>query len=311
MAMRDKTATSHAGRWRRKRWLLARRAAQLLVLTAFLLGPWAGLWVVRGTLASNQWFGWLPLTDPFVALQGLLAHHAIGATALLGAGIVTALYALTGGRAFCAWICPINPVTDLAAWLRAKLRLPSLLGQHRPDRRLRYGVLGVALLVSAVLGGVAWETVNPITLLHRALLFGLVGGYGVALGVFLFDLLVLPRGWCGHVCPVGAACGVAGRVGVLHVSAVRREACTQCGDCFRVCPEPQVIAPALYGAAQGRGPVITSADCIRCARCLDVCEQDVFGWEWRLPVGAVPPRARKLPDVSARSPSSAARAPRA
>lgn len=54
MAMRDKTATSHAGRWRRKRWLLARRAAQLLVLTAFLLGPWAGLWVVRTSTPKRR-----------------------------------------------------------------------------------------------------------------------------------------------------------------------------------------------------------------------------------------------------------------
>lgn len=265
---------------RRIRWLLARRAVQLLVLVAFLLGPWAGLWVARGTLASSEWFGWLPMTDPFVALQALLARHSLAGSALLGAGLVTAVYVLTGGRSYCGWVCPINPVTDLAAWLRTTLRLPSLLGHRRPDRRLRYGVLGVALAISALLGSVAWETVNPVTLLQRALVFGLAGGYGVALAVFLLDLLVVPRGWCGFVCPVGAFYGVVGRAGVLHVSAVRREACTQCGDCFRVCPEPQVIGPALHGAAHGRGPMITSADCIRCGRCLDVCEEDVFGWAW-------------------------------
>lgn len=266
---------------RRNRWLAARRAVQLLVLLGFLLGPWAGLWVARGTLASSEWFGLLPLTDPFVAVQALLARHALAGEALAGAGLVLAIYVLTGGRSFCAWICPINPVTDLAAWLRTKLRLPGLLGHRRPDRRLRYAVLGVALAVSALLGSVAWETVNPITLLHRALLFGLVGGYGVTLAVFLSDLLVVPRGWCGTVCPVGAFYGTVGRIGILHVSAERRQDCTQCGDCFRACPEPHVIAPALYGAAHGRGPVIASADCIRCARCLDVCDEDVFAWAWR------------------------------
>ncbi len=272
---------------RRNRWLVARRTAQLLVLTAFLAGPWAGLWIARGTLAASEWFGWLPLADPFVAVQALLAHRALAGSALLGAALVAAFYVLAGGRSFCAWVCPINPVTDLAAWLRTKLRLPSLLGARRPDRRLRYGVLVVALATSALLGSVAWETVNPITLLHRALLFGLVGGYGVVLAVFLFDLFVVPRGWCGFVCPVGAFYGVLGGagaaapIGALHVSAVRRDACTQCGDCFRACPEPHVIAPALYGAAQGRAPTIASADCTRCARCLDVCAEDVFEWEWR------------------------------
>ncbi|MDT3679495.1 MAG: quinol dehydrogenase ferredoxin subunit NapH [Burkholderiaceae bacterium] len=269
-----------AGRYR-NRWLVARRVVQLTVLAAFLLGPWAGLWVARGTLASSEWFGVLQLTDPFVALQSLLAHRTLAPGALFGASLVAGFYVVFGGRSFCAWACPINPVTDLAAWLRAKFRLPSLFGARRLDRRLRYGVLVVALATSALLGSVAWETLNPITLLHRALLFGLVGGYGVVLAVFLFDLLVVPRGWCGHLCPVGAFYGLVGRAAVLHVSAPRRDACTQCGDCFRACPEPQVIAPALYGAGQGRGPTITSADCTRCARCLDVCEEDVFDWQWR------------------------------
>lgn len=275
----------HSGRFpllHRNRWLVARRMVQLAVLVAFLLGPWTGLWIARGTLASSEWFGRLPLTDPFVALQALLAHRSLAFEALLGASLVAGFFALAGGRSFCAWVCPIDPVTGLAAWLRAKLRLPGLAGHRRPDRRLRHAVLGVALASSALLGGVAWETVNPITLLHRALVFGLAGGYGVVLAVFLFDLLVVPRGWCGHVCPVGAFYGLVGRAGVLHVSAVRRDACTQCGDCFRACPEPQVIAPALYGAAQGRAPTITSADCTRCARCLDVCGEEVFDWKLQL-----------------------------
>jgi len=282
----ERPADVRAASLHRNRWLVARRAVQLLALAAFLAGPWAGLWIARGTLASSEWFGVLPLTDPFVALQSLLAHRSLAPGALFGASVVAAFYVVFGGRSFCAWVCPINPVTDLAAWLRAKLRLPSLLGAHRLDRRLRYGVLVVALATSALLGSVAWETLNPITLLHRALLFGLAGGYGVALAVFLFDLLVVPRGWCGHLCPVGAFYGLAGRAAVLHVSASRRDACTQCGDCFRACPEPHVIAPALYGASHGRGPTITSADCTRCARCIDVCDEDVFDWQWRRPEGS-------------------------
>lgn len=261
---------------RRNRWLLARRTSQFLVLASFLLGPWFGLWLVRGTLASSEWVGALDLTDPFVALQTLVARHAIESGALVGAAIVAAFYLLAGGRSYCAWVCPVNPVTDLAAWLRARLRLPTPLRGSRPDRRLRYAMLAAACLASALLGSVAWETINPITLLQRALVFGLAGGYGVVLAIFLFDLLVLPRGWCGHLCPVGAFYGALGSLSPAHVSATRRDACTNCGDCFKACPEPQVIAPALYGAAHGRSPAIRNADCLRCARCLDVCESEVF-----------------------------------
>jgi ferredoxin-type protein NapH len=47
-------------------------------------------------------------------------------------------------------------------------------------------------------------------------------------------------------------------------------------DCFEVCPEPQVIRPALKGEDKGLGPVILSADCTNCGRCIDVCSKDVF-----------------------------------
>lgn len=287
--------TQRRSLWLRNRWLLARRASQLLVLALFLLGPWAGVWLLRGNLASSEWFGLFPLTDPFVALQTLLASHTLSGSVLIGAAVVAAAYMVLGGRSYCAWVCPINPVTDFAAWLRIKLRLPTLLGGVKPDQRLRYAVLAVALLLSVLLGSVVWETVNPITLFQRALVFGVAGGYGAAFAVFAFDLLVLPRGWCGHLCPVGAFYGVLGHAAVLHVSAVRRNDCTRCGDCFRVCPEPQVIAPALYGAEHGRSPAIQSADCIRCARCLDVCDEDVFRIEMLLPQrnGQGPRKERK------------------
>jgi ferredoxin-type protein NapH len=47
-------------------------------------------------------------------------------------------------------------------------------------------------------------------------------------------------------------------------------------DCFKVCPEPQVIKPALKGADKGLGPVILSRDCTNCGRCIDCCAEDVF-----------------------------------
>jgi ferredoxin-type protein NapH len=262
----------------RNRWLLARRCVQLTLLGLFMLGPWLGMWVARGTLASSDWLGLLQLTDPLVAVQALVARHAIGPSAIVGATIVAVAYLLFGGRSYCAWVCPINPVTDLAAWLRVRLGLPTLLQRLRPDRRLRLVVLAMALALSAALGAVAWEAINPITLLHRALVFGLAGGYGAALAVFLFDLLILPRGWCGHLCPVGAFYGLLGHLTPLRISAVKRDACTKCGDCFKVCPEPHVIAPVLYGAPRGIPPTIDSSDCVRCGRCIEQCDEDVFSF---------------------------------
>jgi len=52
-------------------------------------------------------------------------------------------------------------------------------------------------------------------------------------------------------------------------------------DCFDVCPEPQVIRPALKGEARGVGPVITDINCTNCGRCIDVCDREVFEFNFR------------------------------
>ena len=106
----------------------------------------------------------------------------------------------------------------------------------------------IALIVSALTGTIAWELVNPITMLQRGLVFGVGFAWVVVLAVFVFDLAVSRRGWCSYLCPVGAFYGIAGKASLVRVSAVKRHACTDCGDCFRVCPEPHVISPALKPA---------------------------------------------------------------
>ena len=66
----------------------------------------------------------------------------------------------------------------------------------------------------------------------------------------------------------------------LRISAQASSRCNDCGDCYAVCPEPQVIPVALKGK-DGAGPVIRSADCTNCGRCIDVCSTDVFRFTHR------------------------------
>jgi ferredoxin-type protein NapH len=255
------------------RWLLLRRATQLLFLGLFLAGPLLGWWVVSGTLASSRTLDTLSLTDPYILLQSLFAGHWPATTALLGAATVIAGYLLFGGRTYCSWFCPINPVTDAAHWLHLRLGLPK---GWQPRRQTRLWLLATTLAVSAATGGIVWELVNPITHLHRALLYGGLLSWGLVAAVFLFDLLVARQGWCGSLCPVGAFYGLIGRLSLLRISAAGRSRCNDCMDCFSVCPEPQVITPALRGAAKDIGPLVLDGDCTNCGRCIDVCSEDVF-----------------------------------
>ncbi|MDR2839634.1 MAG: quinol dehydrogenase ferredoxin subunit NapH, partial [Azonexus sp.] len=291
------------------------RLTQFAILGLFLLGPltaWIAndgkeqvikdkvFWLVKGNLnysytalpksidalktaiatgeANDSGFFFLPLTDPLVALQSAFAGHVPERLGLIGVAIVVVFYLLFGGRLFCSWVCPVNIVTDTAGWLRRRL---GVKGSVHLGRAARYWILGMVLLGSALTGVVLWELINPVSMLHRGLIFGLGMAWTVVLAVFLFDLFVMSRGWCGHLCPVGAFYSLLGRASLLRVAAPARAACNDCMDCFEVCPEPQVIRPALKGEAKGVGPVILAANCTNCGRCIDVCAKDVFTYGLR------------------------------
>jgi len=271
-------AIASKGRFGAHKWLLARRISQLSILLVFLLGPWLGIWIVKGNLNASLTLDVLPLTDPYVLLQTVFAGHVPEMAAISGALIVLVFYLSVGGRVYCSWLCPVNTVTDLAHWLRERMGIRS--GSHL-SRHTRYWILALTLLLAVITGSVVWELVNPVSMLHRGLVFGMGFAWTIVLAVFLLDLFVSRRAWCGHLCPVGAFYSLLGHVTPLRVSATAREQCNDCMDCYAVCPEPQVLPPALKGADKGIGPVIVSANCTNCARCIDVCGKDVFKFAFR------------------------------
>ena len=260
------------------KWLLLRRTSQLTIMGLFLLGPLLGIWVVKGNLAYSMTLDVLPLTDPHVLLQAVLAGVQPHADALIGVGIVVVFYMLVGGRVFCSWVCPVNLVTDAARWTRRMLGIRS---STQLSRSSRYWMLGLTLALPLITGAIVWELVNPVSMTFRGIVFGLGMAWMILLAVFLFDLLVTRDGWCGRLCPVGAFYGLLGRKSLIRVVAEDRDKCNDCMDCFEVCPEQQVIRPALRGADKGISPVIFSSNCTNCGRCIDVCSEEVFHFSSR------------------------------
>ncbi len=271
-------ATRTRGWFATHKWLLLRRLSQLAILALFLAGPLAGIRIVKGNLAASETLGVLPLAEPFVVLQSMAAGQIPYQTVLIGAVIVLALYLVVGGRAFCAWVCPVNIVTDAAACLRARL---GIRNARSPSPATRYWLLAGTLLAAFATGTLAWEFVNPVSMTHRTLIFGGGLAWGIVVAVFLFDLVVAHRGWCGHVCPQGALYALLGKASLVRVSARRRSACDDCADCYAVCPEPAVIPPALKPKDSLATPVITAGACTNCGRCIDVCNRDVFAFTLR------------------------------
>lgn len=269
------------GFWYSIRFLVLRRLSQLGIIGLFLLGPLTGTWIMKGNLSSSEILGTVPLTDPYVFLQLLASGHIPEANAIIGVLIVLGFYMLVGGRVFCAWVCPINMVTDLAAWMRRKMGINS----HTPiSKNIRHILLAATLVTPLVIGFVAWELINPVSLFHRGIIFGI--GYGglVILAIFLFDLFVVRQGWCGYLCPMGSFYRVINSAGVLRVNTINREKCTDCGDCFQVCPEPQVLKKPLKKANREKNlitPLVNMPDCTNCGRCIDVCEPKVIEFSSR------------------------------
>jgi ferredoxin-type protein NapH len=129
-----------------------------------------------------------------------------------------------------------------------------------------------------ITGTIAWEIINPVSMVYRGLIFGMGLAWGMLIAIFLFDLFVSRRGWCSHLCPVGAFYSLLGKFSLLRISASKRKQCDDCMDCFKVCPEQQVIKSPLKGTGS---PIIMSANCTNCGQCIDICEKQVFNFSTR------------------------------
>lgn len=255
------------------RYLIARRLSQLGILALFWAGAGLHLGVLTGNLSASRLFRTVPLADPFATLQLLVAGRALESTVLIGASLVLGLWLVLGGRGYCAWVCPVNVVTDSAAWLRRRFGVG---GQFRVDRSARYWIAATALGVSAGTGVAAFEAVSPIGMLHRGVIFGAGTGLLAIAAIAFADIWVLRHGWCGSLCPLGAFWSAVGRVSLVRIR-FDTERCDDCGDCLRVCPEPQVI----HFPEMKRKRFIESGNCLNCARCLEVCPRDAYRFALR------------------------------
>ena len=259
------------------KYLLLRRLTQSVILFLYFAGNAYGWHVLEGTFGTSMLFATIPLADPYTTLQVLATGFVLGADVLLGAGIITLFYFVIGGRAFCSWVCPINMVTDAANGLRRVLKLDKEEVNYRfLKRSARYWIMGMGLLVSAAVGVVAFELFSPITIMQRGMIFGFGMGGAVVLGIFLFDLFGVKNGWCGHLCPLGAAYALIGSKSLIRVKH-EHENCTNCMDCKVICPENQVLHMINKSSI-----TVNDGACTNCGRCVDVCNDNALAFGFRM-----------------------------
>lgn len=254
------------------KYLIARRIVQIGILLCFAFGAKV---FVNGDLSSAVWFDTVPLSDSFAVLQLLCAgltvsFGLISGSVLLGALITLVFYALLGGRVFCAWVCPVNLITDFAAWLRKKLNFKESR-LHLP-LNLRYYILALSLVMSVILGTPAFESLSYIGIIQRGIIFGTAAWLSVAFVIFVVDTLISPRATCSHFCPLGAFYSLISAFSVLKIR-YDFDKCSKCYGCVGVCPEKQVLS--MVGK---KSEFVESGECIRCGRCVEVCNDDAINF---------------------------------
>ncbi len=261
----------------KNRYLILRRITQILILFLYFGANYYGWKILVGNLSFSKLFNTIPLTDPYAFLQMLFAGAVISSDLIIGVIVVVLFYGIIGGRAYCSWVCPINLITDLAAWVRRKTHheKDNLISAMR-IKKFRYAFLIIMLIFSTIIGAAAYEFINPIGFFTRGVAFTLGFGWAWLLVIFIFDAFVLKNGWCGHICPVGAMYSVIGAKNIIRVYHTK-ENCTNCGNCLMICPENQVLSPVI----NKKSDYIHGIECTNCGRCIEVCDDNALKFSIR------------------------------
>jgi len=250
------------------KYLIIRRIVQFSILLLFIAGNIFSIKILTGNLSTAHVFDSFYLSDPYAVLQIMFSGFIVGTDALIGALIVFLFYVLIGGRSFCSWVCPINIISDIALWLRKIFKIES--NYININRKTRYLLLFLGLLLSAITSVAAFEIINPISIIYRSIIFGLGFGWAIAFLILFFDLFVMKYGWCGHLCPLGGFYSLISKIHLIKVYH-NEDNCTNCGKCFIVCPEVQVMD--IIGVKSG---FISSGECTNCGRCIEKCNDNAL-----------------------------------
>ena len=270
-----------------------RKAVRFLIVAVLLIALFAG-WQT-GTLCSVGYDA-IAYICPLGALETIFGSWAFVPRVLVCLAVVV-IVALVFGKAFCSWVCPVAPLSDLLRGRKAREKdecertqaahrvlerwsdtNAAQAEKHKPFRSRvdgRHVVLAGSLASAAVCGFPVFCLVCPIglTFASAIALYRLIGFNEPAIEVLVFPaLLVLEltvfRKWCHRFCPVGALLSLLSRGNRTfkpHVDAsmCARHAGSSCAACAQACPEH--IDPCADLGDR------SLAECTRCGACVNTC----------------------------------------
>lgn len=276
-------------------WLsaLQNRQSDLILLAVFLTGLAAVLIWRLDRLADSRWFtpirlsvlavvigfvGWwgqgqLSIVTVLGSLRtafngGSFAFLLYDPFSLLIWGVTLLGFVLWGRGLFCGWLCPFGAMQEFTHHLGRRLRLPRIEPSARWDRRLkRVKYVLLALMVGTVF--VAPDHVDAVaeiepfktavtTLFVRDWYYVVYAVFWLAAGMMLF------KGFCRYVCPLGAVMAIGGLLRGRDWIARR----TECGSPCQLCR-----VKCSYGAIRKSGEIDYN-ECFQCLDCVTIHNDD-------------------------------------
>lgn len=268
---------------------LRNRASDLIVLGIFLTGLLMLLGLSLNRLAAHPHFtpirlailafvtgfiGWwgqgqLSIATPLAVIRtvfdgGSYAFLLYDPFSLVLWAVTIIGFVLWGRGLFCGWLCPFGAMQEFAAHLGRLLRLPQIEPNAVWDDRLK-------LLKYIVLAGLVAILFTTPARLDKAIevepfktavtTFFIREWYYVAYAVGLLLLsMMLFKGFCRYLCPLGAVMAIGGLIRGRDWIA-RRSACgTPCQLCKVKCS---------YGAIKKTGEIQYS-ECFQCLDCVTI-----------------------------------------
>lgn len=272
---------------------LRNRQADLIILAVFLVGLVGVLALAMNRFAALSFFIPVRLTvlafmTVFVGWWGqgqlsIVTPLAVMRTAIDGGAydfllydpfslviwaIVIVSFVAWGRGLFCGWLCPFGALQEFANWIGKILRLPQIDVPDALDNKLKYlkyvvlaGIVGTVIVAPAEV-----DTVAEVEPFKTAItVFFVREWYYVAYAMFWILLsMMLFKGFCRYVCPLGAVMAIGGLIRGRDWIARRAECGSPCQLCKVKC---------AYGAIRKTGEIQYS-ECFQCLDCVTIHDDE-------------------------------------
>jgi len=255
-------------KWRNIRW------GVLLFFNFFFFASfYFDIQLLEGTLSGSRLLGF-HLIDPLAAFQVILSSKIIMVNLVIGVVTIFLIYLMFGGRSFCSWICPYHWLAELGEKIHLNLKEKKIIKNHTFDRKIRYYFYGIFLVLAGITGYTVFETINPVAIISRFIVYGPSLMLIWVLVLLIFEILYSRRAWCRYFCPVGVSYQLIGLVSLLRIKW-DKESCSNCKRCQSVCLIPHVLTDSVN---QGKSEYVDASLCTRCGLCVDICDDEALSY---------------------------------